>query len=260
MNYRDINLKTMVNTYELCKTNDVLNHSIKLSIVNQFIVYEHDKFNVNKKPRNTTVVVSKKRSFEAASYYNRKKIAVLNFANNRNIGGAPYYANAQEESLCRCSTLLPCLEAYSKEFYDYHKQQFIDGEIDNYGTDDLIYTPNVVVFKTDTLEPQLLKENKWYRVDIITCAAPEMFYGYDEQKFIRVAIKRIKRILDVAINQNVEVLILGAFGCGVFKNPPHIVASIFKELIMEYGFEIVEFAISSRNDTTNYDTFKGIIE
>jgi uncharacterized protein (TIGR02452 family) len=249
----------MVDTYELCKTNDRLKQSVINSISNQFIVYETDKINYESTKGNGNILVSTKRTFEAASYYKGKRVAVLNFANNRNIGGAPYYANAQEEALCRCSTLLPCIEALEKEFYLYHKELIKSGKLDNYGNDDLIYTPSVVVFKSDTLEPKKLDESDWFSVDVITCAAPEMFYDYDEAKFRCVMSQRIKKILDVASAMKIEVLILGAFGCGVFRNPPHTVASIFKELLAKYSFETVEFAVYCGMDTANYDVFNNIL-
>ena len=56
-----------------------------------------------------------------------------------------------------------------------------------------------------------------------------------------------------------EVLILGAFGCGAFRNPPDVVAEIFNSLIRHYNFEIVEFAVFCRDDTRNYDIFKRIL-
>ena len=71
---------------------------------------------------------------------------------------------------------------------------------------------------------------------------------------------RIKRILDVAYLNNKEVLILGAYGCGAFHNPPEVVSKIFKELLANYDFEIVEFAVYTFDDTTNYDIFKNVIE
>lgn len=67
---------------------------------------------------------------------------------------------------------------------------------------------------------------------------------------------RIKRILDVASKENVQVLILGAFGCGAFQNPPEVVSSIFARLIRKYDFEIVEFAVFCRGDTKNFDVFQ----
>ena len=105
----------------------------------------------------------------------------------------------------------------------------------------------------------MLGSDDWYSVDVITCAAPEMFYNYDEAKYRSVITKRIKRILDVAGAQNIEVLILGAFGCGAFRNPPQIVASVFNELIRDYNFETVEFAVYCGLDTTNYDVFNKVL-
>ena len=62
---------------------------------------------------------------------------------------------------------------------------------------------------------------------------------------------------DVAAKEKNEVLILGAFGCGAFHNPPDVVADIFAKLIKNYDFEIVEFAVFCRgDDTSNYDAFK----
>ena len=46
------------------------------------------------------------------------------------------------------------------------------------GNDDLIYTPGVVVFKTDELAdiiyPKMMPEEDWYLVNVITSAAPEL--------------------------------------------------------------------------------------
>lgn len=204
--------------------------------------------------------VSSKRTFEAASVYKGKKVAVLNFANNRSIGGSPYSASAHEEALCRCSTLLPCIQACEESFYIPHRRALLKGELDRFGNDDIIYSPDVVVFKTDTLEPELLPVDQWFKVDVITSAAPEAYGDYDEEKLYWSLKSRINKILDVALENNIEVLILGAYGCCAFGNPPKMVAEIFYGLLKRYNFEVVEFAVYTRNDTTNYDVFKEIIE
>ena len=201
--YRMINRKVMTDTYKLCKEHEVLKEAIKYSINNSKVIYEHDMLNVPIINGDTNIVVSGKRSYEAASFYKGKKIAVLNFANNHHIGGSPYSAGAQEESLCRCSTLLPCLEAHKKDFYQYHIELYENGKIDNYGNDDIIYIPDVVVFKTDVSEPQLMDEKDWFKVDVITSAAPQVKYGYDENKLYFELKARIKRILDIAYLNNV---------------------------------------------------------
>lgn len=256
--YRSINRAVMTNTYELCFKINSLKESIIYSIANQRVILENEYINPDRSGKcDTNVFVSNKRTYEAAGGYRGKKVAVLNFANNHSIGGSPYSAGAQEESLCRCSTLLPCLQACESTFYKPHRDAFVNGQLDEYGNSDIIYTPNVTVFKTDESEPKLLDEDDWYNVDVITCAAPEVKYGYNAEKLDELLTKRIRRILDVAAMNKVEVLILGAFGCGAFGNPPALVAETFKETLVHFPiFETVEFAVFTRNDTTNYDIFK----
>ena len=99
-------------------------------------------------------------------------------------------------------------------------------------------------------------EDTWFNTDVIVSAAPELFDDYDEEQYRKVMTERIRRILDLAAKEKVEVLILGAFGCGAFKNPPEVVADIFASLIKNYNFETVEFAVFCRNDTKNYDVFE----
>jgi uncharacterized protein (TIGR02452 family) len=105
------------------------------------------------------------------------------------------------------------------------------------------------VFKSDEraeiIEPKMLPLNDWYKVNIITCAAPELRYGPMPNDYETIITRRIKRILDVAAMERTEVLILGAWGCGAFKNPTEIVARVFFSLLKNYNFEIVEFAIIS---------------
>ncbi len=256
------NFTIMCDTYKLCKENEDLNNSLNESIKNQYIVYESDEISIKRIfTHKSKIIVSKKRSFEAAKEYKGLKTVVLNFANNSSIGGNPFYANAQEEALCRCSTLLHCLEAVKNEFYFKHQNDYQNKLLDDFGNDDLIYTPNITVFKSDTTSPELMPRDEWYNVDIITCAAP--FAVFDKvsksPNLENIIRKRIKRILDIAHINKAEVLILGAFGCGAYNNPPALVAKVFKELIKNYNFKIVEFAVYVGSDTTNYDVFNEIL-
>lgn len=219
------------------------------------------------------VVVSQRRSFEAASAYARTmRTAVLNFASATNPGGGVVSgSSAQEEALCRCSTLYPCLNVRRMWdcFYGPHRaarQPLHD--------DDIIYTPNVVVFKTDTAYPKALREEAWYEVDVISCAAPNlrekpsnrMNSGDGDRKvdisdaeLKRLHMRRLRRILDVAVQKGAEAIVLGAFGCGAFRNDPEVVASAAFDVIPDYrgAFKAIEFAVYCRpDDLTNYRAFK----
>ena len=253
-NYKKINNEVMTDTKKQYESVEELKEAVKSSIERQYMVAQEDNIDQPKVENiQTQYVCSGKRSFEAAMAYKGKKTAVLNFANCHSIGGSPFYSGAQEESLCRCSTLLPCLEAMREPFYMKHKRQYDAREIGNIGTDDLIYTPDVVVFKTDErtdpIYPKMMDKSEWYKVDVITSAAPEMMnMNYTPKNYVEIITSRIKKILDVAAKEKVEVLILGAWGCGAFKNDDRVVSKAFFTLLENYNFEVVEFALSKGND------------
>jgi len=255
--YRNINRNVMLDTQHQYETVPELVTAVENSISRQYMVAQEDVVDVTPAENSSTrYVMSGKRSFEAAKGYHGKKVAVLNFANNHNIGGAPFSAGAQEESLCRCSTLLPCLQAMRETFYEWHIRLYAAGEMDHMGNDDIIYTPDVIVFKiderTDPIWPQMMPREDWYKVDVITCAAPELWYGHKKPDDYEALIaRRIKRILDVAANAGAEVLILGKWGCGAFRNPIDVVARSFRTLLKNYNFEIVEFALATHANINN---------
>ena len=255
--YRNINYNVMLDTQHQYETMPELVSAVQNSISRQYMVAQEDVVDIAPIENSSTkYVVSGKRSFEAAKGYKGKKVAVLNFANNHSIGGAPFSAGAQEESLCRCSTLLPCLEAMEEAFYNRHIRLYMERKLDYMGNDDLIYTPDVIVFKTDErtdpIWPKMMPKDEWYNVDVITCAAPELWRGNPMPSDYEAQItRRIKRILDVAAKAEVEVLILGKWGCGAFKNPIDVVARTFKTLLKNYNFKIVEFALATRGDINN---------
>lgn len=101
------NIKIFEDTEILCKTNSSLKQSIKNSIRNQKLILQNQRINSNnqkryEKPAN--IIVSKKRTLQAASAYKNTKTAVHNFASATNPGGGVKRgSNAQEECLCRYS-------------------------------------------------------------------------------------------------------------------------------------------------------------
>lgn len=249
----------MSHTAEMCKTNPTLIESIKQTKEKQFVLYEDKVLDIVCDGPTTNIIISKKRSFEAAKTYKGKKVAVLNFANNHRVGGAPFWSNAQEESLCRESTLYECLQKEKESFYKKHSKDFEEGKLDYWGNGDLIYSPDVVVFKNGDGTPTLLQEDEWFKVDIITLAAPECnrFDIGNADDYVEKVLPRVKQLFSVAKQQGVEVLILGAWGCGAFRNPPKHIAEVFKYCSLLYHFDTIEFAIYCRDwETNNYETFK----
>lgn len=221
------------------------------------------------------IFVSPKRSFEAASAHAGKRVCVLNFASSINPGGGVKSgSSAQEEALCRCSTLCPCLNAEEAWAQFYHPHRAAENPLHN---DDCIYTPDVIIFKSDEAYPRILPEESWFKSDIITCAAPNLrpmpgnimspsddISAKDIQPEALAALHkaRLRRILDIAAAHGVEIMILGAFGCGVFRNDPNIVARAMHAVALEYAhmFEKIEFAVyCNPANPTNYDTFRSVI-
>lgn len=279
--YKDLR-KERVEIFEETKhlycTNKRLADSINFSIQNQKVIAEgeqlpacSDKFDM---PAN--VVVSRKRSLAAAGQYSDQNVCVLNFASATNAGGGVTKgSNAQEEAICRCSTLYPSISdsRVVSQFHDKHRRDLKSGKMNALYNDDCIYTPKVTVFRNDTDTPTLLPEELWYEVDVISCAAPNLrskpsnamnpdsgskAVNIKPSELLDLHKKRMSRILDIVKANGAEVVILGAFGCGAFQNSPDVVARAMKETVKKYlySFKTIEFAVyCTPRDTKNYDVF-----
>lgn len=276
---REDNVRVFRDTEMQCKKNQRLSASIKDSVANQKLYLANDAIAASDKSvykRKAKIVISKKRSYEAAGAYAGQRVCVHNFASATTPGGGVVKgSSAQEECLCRCSTLYFCLNAPDmwNGFYTPHRME--QNPIHN---EDCIYTPEVLVMKTDTEMPVMLPPEKWYGVNVITCAAPNLrekpsnkMNLMDGDKTIKISDKelldihekRLTRILDIAWLEENEVVILGAFGCGAFDNNPEVVARAAKNVIPEYinAFETIEFAVyCTPRDESNYKTFERVLK
>ena len=159
----------------------------------------------------------------------KTRVAILNMASPLQPGGGVLRgARAQEESLCMRSTLYPSLRS---EWYR-HKP------------DTVIYTPDVLVFKSPAPHFALLDPKDQFYVDVISCAAPrhpelaEADVG--DGKTLRYADPRdeesmalkIKYIMRTAVKMGVTHLVLGALGCGAYQNPIQQVAGIMRRCLL----------------------------
>ncbi len=148
---------------------------------------------------------------------------------------------------------------------------------------DLLYTPDILFFKDEMKR----------KADVIICAAPnvsgllyslgiyrrEQLEQMDKEKLVMLIDKtlrsRIVHILGAAYDNDVHILILGAWGCGAFGNEPYMVARAFKDCIKEYGchgtvenyiFAVPDFSEDEKKRTrkneekSNYDVFYEVLQ
>lgn len=93
----------------------------------------------------------------------------------------------------------------------------------------------------------------------ITCAAPNKHRALTEnvsdKDIDAVMERRIEFMYDVAIANQVDTLILGAWGCGVFGNNPETIC----RMLIEHRPEEIEsvFAIPGG---INYDAFQKVFD
>ena len=208
---------------------------------------------------NTRVLVLNKDCLECAQRLHRLKPAVLNLADDNFPGGAVEMGSAaQEESIFRRTNIHRTLNLQTG-FYPLRNI-------------DTVYSPSVKIFKNrdGTLRTTMTD------VAIITAPAlrmPALVDGSLSEKDANILKHKIRMVLEVALYNKHTNIILGAMGCGAWKNPPGDVARCFQEVLREYKkyFQTIIFAILkvSQSDylvrdrralACNYTVFKSIIE
>eukprot|EP00933_Yihiella_yeosuensis_P033940 TRINITY_DN2752_c2_g1_i3.p1 TRINITY_DN2752_c2_g1~~TRINITY_DN2752_c2_g1_i3.p1 ORF type:complete len:251 (+),score=42.96 TRINITY_DN2752_c2_g1_i3:213-965(+) len=154
------------------------------------------------------------------------RVMLLNFASAKNPGGGFLKGSqAQEESLARSSGLYPCLTQFLDDMYAKNRK---DPQGCLY-SDDMIYSPKVPFFRYD--DGSFLEEP--ICASVISAPAPNCgaAKGVDIKQVVNAMRTRLYRVLFLAKSQGLDVLILGAWGCGVFCNPVRTVAQLFLEAL-----------------------------
>ena len=171
-------------------------------------------------------------------------IGVLNFASAKNPGGGFLNgANAQEESLAVSSTLYPTLTA-NEEYYTENRAHRSMMYLDY-----AIYSPGVVFF----LDGAFALTSTPVKADVLTLPAVNMGQvrqkGEDPAEARRVMRRRMQLALAIFARQGARHLVLGAFGCGVFRNDPRDIAAWWRELLEDMGphFASVLHAVYDRS-------------
>ena len=186
--------------------------------------------------------------------YNGDKCGVLNFASAKNPGGGFLNGSlAQEESLAMSSDLYNS-QLQAREFYDVNRSCRTA-----LYTHNMIYSHGISFVRDGRMN--LLQSPVYANVLTSPAVNAGAFYNNEngnKSTVIATMEKRIKYILKIFAVKDNRTVILGAFGCGVFKNEPDDVASIFHKLLkseqMEKHFERIVFAIYDPQGHV-YDTF-----
>ncbi len=184
----------------------------------------------------------------------RAHVACLNFASAKRPGGGFLGgAIAQEETLARSSALYPCLQ-HVPEYYERNQAHGSALYLDL-----AIWSPQVPFLRAD--------DGRWFDepipCSVITCAAPNagalrQHGRFDSAVVERTLIERSELVLSIARDQAVDELILGAWGAGVFRNDPEVVARAFRHHLdgaFSGVFGRVTFAMASGSGDANHDAF-----
>lgn len=173
--------------------------------------------------RDTAIEVTGESTLEAIQRLaGRGHVACLNFASAKNPGGGFLGgAQAQEESLARSSALYPC-QLTQPAHYERNRANKSLLYLDL-----ALWSPHVPFFRDD--------DGGWLArpvlASVITCAAPNagaLNRGETVEQLRATLERRCDLVFAIAAGQAVDTLVLGAWGAGVFKNDPRMVAQIMK--------------------------------
>jgi len=238
----------------------IANHKTVIKVVNQTTMEAlHEMTSDGNNPQH---FADQPRSPVLTIMPNSRSIGCLNFASAKNPGGGFLTgALAQEECLAAASSLYPSLsQAKCLEMYEYNRSR----KTCLY-SDYMIYSPGVVFFKDDN--GRLLETT--YQADVLSSPAVNISAmkqtNPSELPYVeQTMLGRIDKMLTVFVLHNVEALVLGAWGCGVFQNTPHDIARYFATFLTGNGmhaqaFSQITFAIYDRSpNQENFNAFREV--
>ena len=205
---------------------------------------------------------------------NADDLCVLNMASAKNPGGGVYGgAGAQEEYLFRCSDYYRFLFQYAdpasfdceKVYGIPHNPRHSYPLKRHFGG---VYSHGVTIFRDTEANGYALLETPW-KVNFVAVAANNIRRYMNGRttipdKFIPSTLSLIRTILRIAYNNGQRRLVLGAFGCGAFANPPGHMAQLFKQVFEEPEFQglfrEIHFAIIEDHNShgRNVNAFKEV--
>jgi uncharacterized protein (TIGR02452 family) len=265
----------------------VRNNNIKLNITKPYKININNNISINHRQNKITKILFFKGTTNQAIIYFHNlnkyyKISILNFANSHHVGGGYIKGSmAQEEELCRTIIdLFPSLALVADRKYYYKNFKWYKH---------IYYSPNLSLYRYDNIQSNgnyNFINNKPIKVSVITAAAPNLkrdnklikLFKYNNNELFNILYKIIKSIYlyPIYLNKNnkehkINVLILGAFGCGAFSPSIDLqnytgvkynesIATIFAKILINTPnllsvYDYICFAIPPGD---NYDIFKKV--
>ncbi|NCB70853.1 MAG: TIGR02452 family protein [Clostridia bacterium] len=188
--------------------------------------------------------------------------AILNMANRQNPGGGVISgAGAQEEYLFRCSNYFRSLYQFARYATNYGlTHSMMQYPLDrNHGG---VYSPGVTIFRGSEQSGYPLLDTPWKAafIGVPAISNPDLTQDQEGKQWLSDSMAegtkyKIRTIFRIALLHHHQSLVLGAFGCGAFNNPPHHMAQLFHQVLKEPEFapcfEHIVFAILE-----NHNSFK----
>ena len=166
--------------------------------------------------------------------------AVLNMASRQNPGGGVQNgAGAQEENLFRRSNLFQSLYQFAPfaSNFGLHKSKHQYPLDRNFGG---IYTPHATVFRGTEQDGYPLLDTPYQMSFIAVAGINRPALASSERiapELVEPVKNKIRTIFRIGLLHGHDSLVLGALGCGAFRNPPSHIARLFHEVMEEKEFK-----------------------
>lgn len=158
--------------------------------------------------------------------FSKLRIGVFHFVSPVHSGGSVIRGGqGQEEKLCRCTTLYPCLDTEYLRGEFYEKNRLCQ---DGVYSDRCIYIPGIFGVKKDGETIEWLEEKERYCFDVICTVAPKV-------RDWRVLEHRVDAVFRVAIRQKVDVMTLGISRCGTLGKDTKCVIELYQRIAQQYA-------------------------
>jgi uncharacterized protein (TIGR02452 family) len=248
---------------EIAEKNTEMCTTMKIPV--STLVYSYEVNNLGEKPLDISKIevhdTSTDGGVKLAHSQKYKNIVVMNFASNKNTGGG--YLNgssAQEEDCCR---LFPALYTSLKNATVINPATKKVRSIYPFDKRNVVVTPNVMLMR-DRKTYDLLPENNMINATFVSVSAPNLRYEKFNESHVNAALKTSLLApirTDIKFNNpKNNCLILGAWGCGAYRNDPTAMSEYMKDIALRYGgyYDKIIFAIPDGPDG-NHEIFKQTI-